>query len=67
MPAETQDDLARTLLQLIGRERPVYEVSAEERADLAKADEEIKRGDFASEAELRALWAKPVPGNSSSF
>jgi len=61
LPSEVQDDLARTLLQLAGREGPIHRLSPEERADLAEADKEIGRGDFASEAELKAFWAKPIP------
>jgi hypothetical protein len=61
LPSEVQDDLARTLLQLAGRQGPPYRLSAEERTDLAEADKEIGRGDFASEAELKALWTKPIP------
>jgi hypothetical protein len=61
LPSQVQDDLARTLLQLAGGQAPVYRLSAEERADLAEADKEIARGDLASEAEVKALWAKPIP------
>ena len=61
LPSEVQDDLARTLLQLAGKQAPIYRLSAEERTDLAEADKEIGRGDFASEAELKALWTKSIP------
>ena len=60
LPAEVQDDLARTLLQLVGEDQPVIRLTAEERADLAEADAEIARGELATDAEIRALWAKPV-------
>jgi hypothetical protein len=60
LPAEIQDDLARTLLQLAGEDQPVIRLNAEERADLAEADAEIARGELATVAEIRALWAKPV-------
>jgi hypothetical protein len=60
LPAEVQDDLARTLLQLAGEDQPVIRLTAEERADLAEADAEIARGELATDAEIRALWAKPV-------
>ena len=61
LPSEVQDDLARTLLQLAGRQTPIHRLTAEERTDLAEADKEIGRGDFASETELKALWTKPIP------
>jgi hypothetical protein len=44
LPAEVQDDLARTLLQLAGADQPVIRLTAEERADLAEADAEIAPG-----------------------
>jgi hypothetical protein len=60
LPAEVQDDLARTLLQLAGEDLPVVRLTAEERADLAEADAEIARGELATDAEIRALWANRV-------
>jgi hypothetical protein len=61
LPPEVQDDLARTLLQLAGEEQPVIRLTEEERADLAEADAEIRRGDFATGEEVEALWTKPLP------
>ncbi|HYW61923.1 MAG TPA: hypothetical protein VE865_01845 [Bradyrhizobium sp.] len=60
LPAELQDDLARILHQLAGHDQPVVPLTADERADLAEADAEIARGELATDADLRALWAKPV-------
>jgi hypothetical protein len=60
LPAEVQDELARTLLQLAGEDQPVIRLTADERADLAEADAEIARGELATDAEIKALWAKPV-------
>jgi hypothetical protein len=54
---EAQDDLARLLLQLTGDEEPVVELTPEEAADdasLAEAD----HGEFATDEEIRAIWAK---------
>ena len=53
-----QDELARVLLQLAGEEQPVIQLTAEEDADLAAADEEIARGEFATDEEMSAIWAK---------
>ena len=58
VPPETQDYLARALLRLLGDEGPVYRLSPEEEADLAAADEEIARGALATDAQVRAMWAK---------
>ena len=60
LPAEVQDDLARTLLRLAGEDQPVVGLTADEHADLAEADAEIARGELATDDEIRALWAKPV-------
>jgi hypothetical protein len=43
---------------LMYAELPVIELTPEEEADLAAADEEVARGDLASEEQMRAIWAK---------
>jgi predicted transcriptional regulator len=55
---EAQDDLARLLLQLIGDEEPVVELTPEEAADLDASLAEADRGEFAPEEEIRAFGAK---------
>lgn len=57
LPRATQDAFAKLLMQLAG-ESGVYHLNAEEEADLAAADDEIAREDFASEARVRAVFAK---------
>jgi hypothetical protein len=39
---------------------PRIKLTEDELADLPDADEEISRGDFATDAEVRALWDKPL-------
>jgi predicted transcriptional regulator len=58
LPDEVQDDLARILLQLAGVEQPAYELTAEEAADLDASLAEAARGEFATDDEVRAVWAK---------
>lgn len=58
LPPEVQDELARLLLQVAGEEQPVLRLTPEERADLAEADEEIARGEFATDEEIRLILAK---------
>ena len=58
MPPEAQDAVARFLLQFAGIDDAVIQLTAEEEADLAVADEEIARGEFASDEEMHAIWAK---------
>ena len=58
LPAEVQDELARLLLQVAGEEQPVIRLTSEERADLAEADAEITRGEFATDEQMRSILAK---------
>ena len=55
---EAQDDLARILLQLAGVDQPPDELTPEEAADLDASLAEAGRGEFATEEEVRAVWAK---------
>jgi predicted transcriptional regulator len=58
LPDAEQDALARLLLDLVGVEQSLVALTPEEEADLAEALAEADRGEFASEDEMRALWAK---------
>lgn len=58
LPDETQDDLARILLQLAGVDQPLYELTPEEAADIDGSLAEAERGEFATDDEVRAVWAK---------
>ena len=58
LPDEAQDDLARILLQLAGVDQPPYKLTAEEAADLDTSLAEAAQGEFATEEEVRAVWAK---------
>jgi hypothetical protein len=58
LPDEVQDDLARILLQLAGVEQPPYELTPEEAADLDASLAEAEQGKFATDEEVRAVWAK---------
>ncbi len=58
VPPEYQDDVARAVMQLTGKDQSVYKLTPEEEADLDEADAEIARGEFATDEEVRAVWAK---------
>ncbi len=58
LPDETQGELARILLQLAGVDQPPYELTPEEAADLDASLAEAVRGEFATDEEVRAVWAK---------
>ena len=59
LPDDTQDELARILLQLAGVEQRSYELTPEEEADLDASLAEAEQGEFATDEEVRAMWAKP--------
>lgn len=61
LPPEMQDEIARILLTFTGEEESVYEMSPEEEASLATARAQVARGEFASDEQMRAIWAKYKP------
>jgi predicted transcriptional regulator len=58
LPPEVQDDLARILLQLAGKDQPVVQLSAADEASVAESLAQADRGEFASDEQVRAIWAK---------
>ncbi|TFV72746.1 hypothetical protein E4K64_22980 [Bradyrhizobium frederickii] len=59
LPADAQDDIARVVLQLAGAEASAHVIlSDDERSAIATSKQAAKRGEFATEAEVRATWAK---------
>jgi len=60
LPPEMQDHIARAMLALAGEEDSgeVHVLTPEERADIAETDGEVARGEFATDEEVRAVWAK---------
>jgi len=59
LPPEIQDDIARVVLRLIGAddEMPVP-LTPEEQIAVAASKAASARGEFASDEEVRAVWAK---------
>ena len=58
LPLEMQDQAARMLLAYAGDEEPILALSPEEEADLMEAQAEMQRGEFATDAEVEAVFAK---------
>lgn len=59
LPAEQQDRLAEELLDLIrDLTQPPYKLSPEERAELEAELAAARRGEFASDEEVAALWRR---------
>jgi predicted transcriptional regulator len=58
LPAEVQDELARILLQLAGEDQPLVQLSAADEASLEESLAQADRGEFATDEQVRAIWAK---------
>jgi len=58
LPAEVQDELARVLLQLAGKDQPVIQLSAADEASLEESLVQADRGEFATDEQVRAISAK---------
>ncbi len=58
LPPEMQDELARMFLQFAGVDQPVIQLTQEERAAIGLSKEAAERGEFATDEEVRAIWAK---------
>ena len=59
LPSDAQDDIARVVLQLAGADdTPPVVLSNDEQAAIARSKDAAARGEFASDAEVRAAWAK---------
>jgi predicted transcriptional regulator len=58
LPDDVQDELASILLQMAGVEQPLIQLTPEEEADLDASLAEEERGEFATDEEVRAMWAK---------
>ena len=59
LPPDAQDDIARVVLQLAGADdaAPVS-LTNDERSAVARSKEAAARGEFATDAQVRAIWAK---------
>jgi len=58
LPPETQDDLARVLLQLAGEDQPVIELTPEEAASFDESLAQAEHHEFATDEQVRAIWSK---------
>jgi len=58
LPPEAQDEIARVVLMMATDEEPVYVLTAEEKASLAKSREQSQRGEYATDEQVRAVWTK---------
>ena len=55
-PLHRQEDAARMLLLMEEQGTGFYELSEEEEADIREALQEVERGEFATDEEMKALF-----------
>ncbi|MCJ2061484.1 hypothetical protein MKK63_01990 [Methylobacterium sp. J-088] len=55
---EMQDEIARLMLAIVDDGASVYRFMPEEEAELDESEAAAARGDYATDAEVRAIWAK---------
>jgi hypothetical protein len=59
LPSDAQDDIARVVLQLAGiDEAAPVTLSPDERAAIDRSKAAAKRGEFATDEQVEATWAK---------
>ena len=57
-PAERQEEAMRVLLEMEAGAASVYELSPEELADIEEGMAEVRRGEFATDDEVAAMFAR---------
>ena len=59
LPPDDQDSIARVVLRLAGaHDEPPITLSADERTAIATSKAAAARGEFATDEQVRATWAK---------
>ena len=59
LPASDQNEIARVIIELAGAELPPpIPLSTEEREAIARSKAAAERGEFATDEEVRVVWAK---------
>ena len=58
LPPAVQDEIAHMVLEMTGDEQSVCVFSTEEDARRDESEAQAARGEFATEEQVRAIWAK---------
>ena len=59
LPADAQDDIARVVLRLSGADdEPPVSLTPEEQTAIAASKAAAARGEFATDEQVRTVWAK---------
>lgn len=58
LPPQEQDELARTIIEIVGEGAGVYVLSDEEKAAIDVSRAQVARGEFATDDEIEAVLNK---------
>lgn len=58
LPPAMQDDLARAIMAMTGEGASIVQLTAEEEASFDESFAQAARGEFATDEQIRAIWAK---------
>ncbi|WP_330084089.1 hypothetical protein [Methylocystis iwaonis] len=58
LPPAMQDDLARAIMAMTGEAMAVVQLTAEEEASFDESYAQAASGEFATDEQIRAIWAK---------
>ena len=58
LPPAAQDEIARLVLRLAGDDEPQVVLTDDERAAIARSKAAAARGEFATDEQVRSVWAK---------
>jgi hypothetical protein len=58
LPADMQDELAGMIRLFVGDDEPPIELTPEEEASFDVSHAQAARGEFATDDQVRAIWAK---------
>ncbi len=58
LPADVQDDIAQIVLMLAADDQPAVELTAAEEASFQQSLDQAARREFATDEQVRAVWAK---------
>lgn len=58
LPPAMQDEMARIIIAMTGEEMPAMHLTPEEEASFEESLAQAERGEFATDDQMRAIWAK---------
>jgi hypothetical protein len=58
LPPAMQDDVARVIMAMTGDHPPIVQLTPEEEASFEASLAQAERGAFATDEQIRAIWAK---------